>query len=621
MHNYTRFEETDLDTVLYQFHRSYNPIYEYGYSYEYLGIVGHAANHVDFFKRPGNDAFFFGNGWNPYLQTPDREVFFNTKKPYTEIAYTTIPVVDWREETISALHTQNINPYTNIGFKFNILSGKQLYTNEDTRSTRLSLFGSHAKDRYTIFGTFQFNDFKVEDHGGLENLNSFLKDSLETPWSYPMMLENAKSQYRNWSFFLTQKYNLFEAVTTTDSTGVTETRGKTFSLAHQLHFTRDLKTYRDVVNHANLAPIYDTVYYMGSSIKDSVTEDRLSNVFQLIIGDPYKDRLSARAYAGYNITRYGNLYPDRQEYLLRVDTITTNPLQTDSIFRDTVYAAFRTDWTHDVFVGFHMAGPTAGLWDWVIDGKYYLAGYYQNNFNATATFSRILGGAYHLGLRGTLKSENPHYLMDHYSSAFFEWNNDFKPVISGFGELFINESETNLDIRFSAGWISDFVYWNQDALPVQYDKDLLILSGSFQKHFILSGFNSDNRILLQYTTGNDILRLPLAALYSSNYWLQSLFKGALIAQLGFDVYYTTKYYGNAYMPATGVFYLQDKYKTGGYPFLDLFFEWRISRTRFFVSWNNLLSGPTLFGNNFFTTYDYPMKPRNVRFGLVWTFYD
>ena len=204
MHNYTRFEETGLDTVLHRFHTEVNPILDRGFSYEYLGIVGHAANHVDFFERPGNKAFFFGNGWNPYLQTPDREVFFNTKKPFTEISYTTIPVVSWKEENIRALHTQNVSPYTNLGLRFNILSGKQLYTNEDTRSTRISLFGSHAKDRYSIFGTFQFNDFKVEDHGGLQSIDGFLKDSLETQWSYPMKLENAKSKYRNWSMFVTQ---------------------------------------------------------------------------------------------------------------------------------------------------------------------------------------------------------------------------------------------------------------------------------------------------------------------------------------------------------------------------------------------------------------------------------
>ena len=41
---------------------------------------------------------------------------------------------------------------------------------------------------------------------------------------------------------------------------------------------------------------------------------------------------------------------------------------------------------------FNLAGPTTGTWDWVIDGKYYLLGYYQNDFQMHATFSRELGG-------------------------------------------------------------------------------------------------------------------------------------------------------------------------------------------------------------------------------------
>ena len=268
-----------------------------------------------------------------------------------------------------------------------------------------------------------------------------------------------------------------------------------------------------------------------------------------------------------------------------------------------------------------MAGPPGGTWDWVVDGKYYLTGYYRNNFNLSATFSRALAGNIDLGLKGTFKSERPHYFMNHYGSSFFEWDNDFSSSISTIGELFLKNQETDMDIRISAGMISNYIYWDHNALPTQYDKEMLILSGSFQNHFVFAGFNSDIRMLIQYTTGNDVLRLPLAAIYTSTYWNQSLFKGALIAQLGFDTYYTTKYYGNAYMPSTGVFYLQDKAKTGGFPFLDAFLTFRIKRTRLFVSWNNLLSGPSILGNNYFMTYSYPMKPRNVRFGLVWTFYD
>ena len=33
--------------------------------------------------------------------------------------------------------------------------------NQETRANRVGLFGSHAKDKYSIFGTFYYNDFKA----------------------------------------------------------------------------------------------------------------------------------------------------------------------------------------------------------------------------------------------------------------------------------------------------------------------------------------------------------------------------------------------------------------------------------------------------------------------------
>jgi len=138
---------------------------------------------------------------------------------------------------------------------------------------------------------------------------------------------------------------------------------------------------------------------------------------------------------------------------------------------------------------------------------------------------------------------------------------------------------------------------------------------------MLNKYYSEDKLLVQYTTADEVLRLPAASIYSSNYWRQSLFKGALITTIGFDLSYTTKYKASAYMPATGVFHLQNEYDVGAYPFLDAFLAFKIARTRIFISYNNLLSGVNFIGNNYFTSYRYPMKPRHFRLGLEWTFYD
>ena len=621
MHHYTRFEDTPLDTNLHQVQRKYDPVFLQGFSYETLGILGHSVNHVDFFRKPETDAFIFGTGWSPYLKTADRTTFFNTKTPFTILSYSTIPFVEWREENVEALHTQNLTPYTNFGLYFNILAGKALYENQETRVNRVGLFGSHARDRYSIFGTFYYNDFRVEENGGLTDLDAFMADAEEEPWLYDVQLTHAKSQYRNISLFATQKYNLLEKETFKDSLGVKTTRGKTVSVSHQLLYDRHFKYYEDQVEPANLSPVYQHYYYEFSNAMDSVSEDKLSNVVQIILGDPDYDKISARVYAGHELRRFGAVSPYPERVFSHMDTVFSDPPLVDSVFRDSAAARFHDIYFNDVYLGFHLAGPTTGNWDWVIGGHYYVLGYYRNDFLINATFSRELMGKADLGLRGSIEQRRPHYFANNYSSSFFRWENHFPALFSIRGEAFVNSEELELEASLRAAYLTNYLYWDQDALPQVYKGDILILSAYFAKHFRISGFNSENKLLVQYTTADEALHLPLAALYSSNYWNQPMFKKALITQLGFDMYITTRYLTSAYMPATGVFHLQDEFYAGGYPFLDVFLAFRIGRTRIFASYNNLLKGLGFTGNRYFTTYRYPTKPRYLRMGLVWTFYN
>jgi hypothetical protein len=606
-HNYTRFEEVLLDTNTHQLQHDYNPAYLQGFSYESVGILGHAINNVDFMRRPDPSVFLFGRAWDPYKKTADRTIFFNTKKPFTRLSYQTIPVKDWKDESVSIMHTQNFSPYTNFGLDFNILSGKSLYNNQSTRVYRAGIFGSHAKNRYSIFGTFYFNDFDANDNAGIANRDSFEMGVKEKWWEYEVNLSSAHSHYRSMSIFTTQKYNLAERKFSTDSLGNTTSSGKTLSISYQLSLGQQFKNYYDEVDLEALSPVYSSYHYLIDVARDSAVEQQVSSVLQLILGDPDYDKISARIYAGHEYRRFGMLSPMTQ-YI-------------DSLDQDTVVSTFQTKYFHDVSIGFHLAGPTTGVWDWVIDGKYYLLGYNQNNFNLHTTFSRELKGQTNLGIRGSFESVRPHYFTNHYASSFFIWDNDFSSMLRIKGEAFVQSDDMETDFRLGAAYISNYIYWDTLAMPRAYDKDLLLLSGQMSKHFRLSGYNSDTRILIQYSTAGEVLNLPLLAVYSSNYWKQSLFKGALVADLGFDVYFTSKYKASKYMPATGIFHLQDKNDLGMYPFVDVFLVFRIKTTRIFASYNNLLQSVGFAGNNFFTADPYPMKPKHFRLGLVWYFYD
>ena len=618
MHNYTRFEDTEIDTSLADVHREFNPLLRTGVAYENVGILGHAARNLYLFDRPRNSRFVFGETLYDYLATPDRTTFYNTKTPFTEIVYSNQLGVEWNEETVRFLHTQNMDPFSNIGIDFELLSAKELYENEESRVSKFTLFGSRARNKYSAFGTVHFNRFNNRQNGGLADVQSFLDNTLEDKWLYPVVLPNAASGYTRMQLFYTQKFTISEKEYFTDTLGVTTDSGRNVSFNHQLNAERNSRFYEDVVP-GTLPGLYPEYFYFNEQAKDSVVYDRISNTFQLVLGDPYLDKLSARVYAGHEFSRYGQLSPDQYQVFSHFDTLNRDPLQLDSVFKDTADALFGNDYFNDIFVGFHMAGPPNNPWYWNVNGKYYLAGYYRHNFTANATFSRQVFETYRLGLRGIIENMNAGYYHQNYASSFFRWDNDFKASQLIRGEAFLTNTEQRFDAVASAGLWTNYLYWNENAVPAQYDTPILILSGKLIKHFRISGFNSYNRLLIQYNTAGDIMRIPLVALKTSNYWEQVFFKGALTAQLGFDLTITTPYTGNAYMPVTGIFYLQNDQTIGGYPFLDPFVAIRIKRTRIFFSYTNSLAG--LVSNNYFTAAGYPTKPGTFRFGLAWTFYD
>ncbi|MFC2090767.1 putative porin [Bacteroidota bacterium] len=613
MHNYSRFEDTKLDTTMFALHKDTNPLYRNGWAYETIGVLGNAAQNLHYLDRPSLSTFLFGRTTTPYMATPDRTIFYNTRKPFTEITYSNIPGFDWSEETIRFLHTQNMDPFSNIGIDLELLSGKELFDNEDSQVTKFTLFGSRAKDKYSAFGTFHFNRFNNKENGGLVSPEAYRADSLEDKWNYPTRLSEASSGYTNIKLFYTQKFTITEKLYSTDTLGVTTDSGSNLSFNHQLMVERNVREYTDRMPVTLVSDFYDNFYYHVRDIKDSAIQDQIINTFQFILGDPYTDPLSARVYAGHEFARYGDRYPHLFQTFSHYDTISQTPLM-----KDTSEVAFTNDFSNELFVGFHLSGPPENLWYWNVDAKYYLAGYYRNNFNANATFSRQVFVATRLGLKGSIENRNVSFFHNNYASAFFRWNNDFKASQVIRGEAFLQNDDKGLEFRASSGIITNQIYWDHQALPAQYEKLIYVMTGQMSAKLSVAGFTSINRLLVQYTSASDIIRLPLAAFKSSNYYETSFFKGALIAQAGIDFYITTPYLGNKYMPATGIFYLQDRETVGGYPYTDVYLALRIKRTRLFGSFNN---GFGLLNSNHFTTAGYPLKSGFARIGLSWTFYD
>ncbi len=132
----------------------------------------------------------------------------------------------------------------------------------------------------------------------------------------------------------------------------------------------------------------------------------------------------------------------------------------------------------------------------------------------------------------------------------------------------------------------------------------------------------DNEVTWQESSDQAILPLPKLSLYHNLYLKTKLAKKVLSLELGAGVTYFTKYKAPAYTPGIQQFHLQaadDQVEIGGYPIVNVYANFHLKRTRFFVMMYHVNQG--MGKSNYFMAPHYPVNPMLLKFGLSWNFYD
>ena len=160
-------------------------------------------------------------------------------------------------------------------------------------------------------------------------------------------------------------------------------------------------------------------------------------------------------------------------------------------------------------------------------------------------------------------------------------------------------------------------------MPEQCGDNIQVISAILKQDFKLGIFHLDNEVAWQKSSNETVLPLPQLSLYHNLYLLTKIAKKVLTVQLGAELAYFTKYYAPAYAPGIQQFHLQptdDQVEIGGYPFVNVYVNMHLKRTRIYVMASNLMQG---MGNRAaFTVPHYPVNPRQwFRFGISWNFYD
>lgn len=599
-----------FDTSLKVVH-DYNPIFYHSFSQTFLGNTGQPSITNNLAERNMNPPFVFSIPYEYYIYNPYNILHYNTRKPFTELQYTSSGSRDDSEQVLSALHTQNINPDANVGVLYDLIASKGIYNNQNTGLNRIVLFGSYKKNDYAMHTSLHFNGLKYQENGGIQNLDEFQNRESDA-LNYLTNLDEASSRLRNINLYLTQNIKL--SALFKDS--ATKVKFKNVNIQHTIDYDRFTRIYSDFTNRQDSLTFYERNYYSSDQITDSAFYHNLSNRIDLNITLAGTQKL--RTYIKHEYKKYSYILPSAELIKFRYYSPLELNFALDSAIRRTVLQTFPTERFHEISVGGIYQGELKN-WKYTALGNFYLTGYNAGNLLAKGEFTRYFNNrAFYLTMGGKLSSETPSFFLNQYGGAHFIWDNDFKNIenITAYSSL---GNEKNFNVNVSLDFYTDYIFINPEGIPAQAGKELFTATLRLNKHFTWGPVNHTHDILLQ-KGAQDYIHVPTFAYQNSTWYENQVFNKVLKFKIGFDLYYFTSYFADAFMPATAMFYNQNISKIGNFPFLTGFIDFKLKRTRFSIQYTNALSEllPTA---NYFMAYGHPNFDGTLRFGLAWTFYD
>lgn len=566
-----------VDTTLMISHL-HNPAFYGDNFYQTLGNIGQASNSL-YIDAPENTFFDYGiHSYDLYRTTPSNQHFFKSPKPYTILDYTQGPSGDRREAILNVDHSQPLADKLTIGLKLYINMSLGDYDRQKALDNQFSFNVRYRNksDRYGVLVSYIRNKQELYDNGGIK---------------YDTVFENNEETDRK--LFVT---NLTSAESVMVDSWVTA------------------KQYFHLVTPAN------DKYSLGKIGLDSYYNRQ---AFQYIDNDPSVDYYpafyaidSTYSFDSTSVTRikndlfWSNKHAKKNQMLvirggviLQNITINTGDSLRHNENHFTTYGQlkFRPDSATYVF---GRVSHTTGTFNTDDLGIYGMASRQFPFGLAEANFD--------------LFSVDPAYQMISYHSSHFSWNNpDYEDIMHLQARLKYTLGTLEAGVQYNS--ISHYTYINQNITPMQAEKPINLLRAWVYKDFTLGKFNLSGKAIYQTVSNEEVIRLPKFMGKMSFQFYQPMFKKALHTQIGFDVLYTTKFYGNEYMPAIKQFYLQDNKLIGNYPFIDAYIKFQVKRARIYVMFTHVNSG--LMGYNYYTTPGYPMHDRYFKFGVSWFFHD
>ncbi len=577
---------------------------------QYLGVSGSAALPYNYFKREKEEIFPFIEPYLTYTYLPQTLPFYNTKTPYTELAYTGTFLANRQksEDNVRVLHTQNFTPSFNFALLYERFGANGLLQREKTDFRTLGITGNYLGRRYIAQGGYLFSRLKRNENGGIQDM-SMIRDTTVDVRTIAVNLNDASQVIRRNTFFITHSYGVPVVwKVRRDSLGnrISEAdradKGTVTFFGHYGEYTSYTRSYSDRIELSDEAgrAFYNNNFFINPvQTFDSVRVAKLENRFFIKI-QPWSDDAIVSKLEGGIGHQLMNVYGFRPEYFLQGN-------------KNKKY--------NNLFIYFGAKGKLRKNFEWDALANTQYSGYYKGNtwVDASMKYSNwSVPEGIHLTAKLNASLRTPSYFFQNYYSNHFVWNNDFDKSSETRLEALLEIPHWDLEAQFGYSLLDKNIYFDETGSPRQASGTMHVMSGYIAKNFKVGVLHLDNKLLFQSSSDKDILPLPKFAA-NLRYYLQLVaVKNVLNVQIGANITFNSKYYAQKYNPALGLFYNQKEEKFGENPYVDAFINLQWKRACIFLKLENAAEGWP--DREFFSTYGYIRPQTSFKIGIWWPFY-
>ncbi len=567
----------------------------------YLGVAGSAMLPYNYFKREELDIFPFASPYLPYSYSVETMPFYNVKTPYTELGYWgTLFANKQKEETnIRFLHTQNFTPAFNFNILYKRYGGNGMLENESTDNRTFAITGNYLGKRYIAQAGYIFNRVKRDENGGISDLSMVL-DTIVDLRTVPVRLNDASSKYKKNTIFLTHSYGIPIRFKKNDTTAVGE--GTMAYIGHTGEFSTYTRSYDDNIAMTDTVAreFYNNKFFINpTATSDSVRVMNLENRLFIKLQPWAREAIVSglEGGVGYQHLSYYKFSPEM------------------------LMSGNRNVKENNLYLYFGARGSVKQYFQWEGFGKYYLAGYNRNDFSIggkiKVSFYPISQGI-HITGKIDVSQQRPAFFYNNYYSNHYVWENDFDKTTNTSVQGKMTIPAYGMEAFFGYSLLNNNIYLDTLGNAVQNTESMSVMTAWLRKDFRLWKVHMENKILFQLSSKQEVVPLPKLALNLRYYLEFNLVKNVLSAQIGADATFNTDYYGQAYSPASGLFYNQRDEKIGGTPYIDVFVNLQWKRASIFVKWVN--AGQDWPDSDYFSANRYVRPQTALKFGIFWPFY-